>query len=139
MVTRWGSTGRMVNEPGQWSSSQSSSHPDILSFPHLVILSPPLILSSSHRADTRRPDTAIHTYLTTAPASSFAGQITWSMHGAAATTCCGSIDAGGEDAIVKLYLDAGQARAAQLDGWRPRSAWHRAALVRPLSRWAGDG
>ena len=64
--------------------------------------------------------TAIHTYLTTAPASGFAGQevrVVDAWRGS--DNLLWRIDAGGEDAIVKLYLDAGQARGRrQLDGQR---------------------
>jgi len=62
--------------------------------------------------------TAIHTYLTTAPSSGFAGQDvrvveTWR----GSDNLLWRIDAGGEDAVVKLFLDAGQARGRrQFDG-----------------------
>ncbi len=64
--------------------------------------------------------TAIHTYLTTAPASGFAGQdvrVIDAWRGS--DNLLWRIDAGGADAVVKLFLDAGQARGRrQFDGQR---------------------
>lgn len=64
--------------------------------------------------------TAIHTYLTTAPASGFAGQevrVVERLRGA--DNLLWRVVGGGREAGVKLFLDAGQARGRrQLDGQR---------------------
>ena len=63
---------------------------------------------------------AIHTYLTTAPASGFAGQdvrVVDAWRGE--DNLLWRVTAGGQEAVVKLYLDAGQARGRrQADGQR---------------------
>ncbi len=96
--------------------------------------------------------TAIHTYLTTAPASGFAGQevrVVESLRGA--DNLLWRVVGGGGEAGVKLFLDAGQARGRrQLDGQRlfaplglaPEPLWfdrYPDGLARQVLvyRWAG--
>lgn len=61
---------------------------------------------------------SIHTYLTTAPASGFAGRaVTMLVHWRGENSLLWRVDADGDDAVVKLFLDAGQARGRrQFDG-----------------------
>lgn len=61
---------------------------------------------------------SIHTYLTTAPASGFAGRaVTMLVHWRGENSLLWRVVAGGDDAVVKLFLDAGQARGRrQFDG-----------------------
>jgi len=63
---------------------------------------------------------AIHTYLTTAPASGFAGRaVIVRAHWQGDDNLLWRVDAGSDAAVVKLFLDAGQARGRrQFDGQR---------------------
>lgn len=60
----------------------------------------------------------IHTYLTTAPSSEFNGlDVRMVDHWAGRDNLLWRVDAGGTDAVLKLFLDAGQARSRrQFDG-----------------------
>ena len=61
---------------------------------------------------------SIHTYLTTAPASGFAGRaVTLRVHWRGENSLLWRVEADGAEAVVKLFLDAGQARGRrQFDG-----------------------
>jgi len=61
---------------------------------------------------------SIHTYLTTAPASGFAGRaVTMRVHWRGENSLLWRVEADGAEAVVKLFLDAGQARGRrQFDG-----------------------
>ncbi len=76
----------------------------------------------------------IHTYLTTTPTSEFNGQaITLADHWQGAENLLWRVNAPGRDAVLKLYLDAGQVRSRrQFDGQQtfaplglaPRPRWY---------------
>ncbi|MCE7985338.1 MAG: aminoglycoside phosphotransferase family protein [Caldilinea sp. CFX5] len=62
--------------------------------------------------------TAIHTYLTTAPISNFLQRdVAMLEHWEGSNNLLWRVNSGGQEAVVKLYLDAGQARGRrQFDG-----------------------
>ena len=62
--------------------------------------------------------TAIHTYLTTAPTSAFHGLAVEMLdHWRGEENLLWRVECAGQEAVVKLYLDAGQARSRrQFDG-----------------------
>ncbi|MBX3012279.1 MAG: aminoglycoside phosphotransferase family protein [Caldilineaceae bacterium] len=95
--------------------------------------------------------TTIHTYLTTAPTSNFLQRpVAMLDHWQGSSNLLWRVNCAGEDAVVKLYLDAGQARGRrQFDGHQcfsplglaPQPLWfdrHPAGLARQVLvyRWA---
>lgn len=98
--------------------------------------------------------TAIHTYLTTAPTSNFLQRdVDMLDHWEGSNNLLWRVESGGQEAVIKLYLDAGQARGRrQFDGQQlfspfgvaPQPLWfdrYPAGLSRQvlIYRWApGD-
>lgn len=94
---------------------------------------------TDERADSSLPlddelSTAIHTYLTTAPTSEFVQQaVRIHDHWQGSDNLLWRVECAGQEAVLKLYLDAGQARSRrQFDGHQlfaqmgitPRPLWY---------------